>query len=211
MHLFDLTHLLNLIFHLTAMRSTGTYPSLKYEMSSVGCGRCLERMLCQVLGQHWSAMWACRTSLGSRACWQRHKISWLLPPPPHLQMRHHAPDNHILDLVVICTLSPLWILLLHVALSSLAVYSHIFRFVPLIPGWAHPRCRLLKGSFLASAVNPLLPMSCHGLIMWAWTQTNGTENMTMNERGSKTGAGSMCQMQEILEGSMNMSEQFEGE
>ena len=29
MHLFDLTHLLTLIFYLTAMRSTGTYPSVQ--------------------------------------------------------------------------------------------------------------------------------------------------------------------------------------
>ena len=28
MHLFDQTHLLTLIFYLTAMRSTGTYPSM---------------------------------------------------------------------------------------------------------------------------------------------------------------------------------------
>ena len=35
-----------------------------------------------------------------------------LQPPLHMQMRQHAPKNHILDLVVVCTLSPLHILLL---------------------------------------------------------------------------------------------------
>ena len=34
-------------------------------------------------------------------------------------MRQHAPNNHILDLVVICMLSPLHMLLLHAALSLL--------------------------------------------------------------------------------------------
>ena len=42
-----------------------------------------------------------------------------LTAPPPLQMRQHAPNNHILDLVVICMLSPLCMLLLHVALSLL--------------------------------------------------------------------------------------------
>ena len=40
---------------------------------------------------------------------------------------------------------------------------------------------------------------------------NGTENVTANERGSETGTGSACQMQEILEGSMSVSKQSEGE
>ena len=74
MHIFDQTHLLTLIFYLTAVRSTGTYPSLKYETSSVGCGHCL----CQVLGQHWSAMRACSASPGSRP---HRKLPHRFPPP----------------------------------------------------------------------------------------------------------------------------------
>ena len=53
-----------------------------------------------------------------------HKIFITAPPPP--QVRQHAPDNHVLDLVVICTLSPLRMLLLHTALSLLGcVQPHI--------------------------------------------------------------------------------------
>ena len=63
------------------------------------------------------------------------KISWPLPPPPHLQRRQHAPNNHVPDLVVICMLSllhmslsdmTLLLLWLHTALSLLGyVWPHI--------------------------------------------------------------------------------------
>ena len=70
---------------------------------------------------------------GSRVCWQitpRHKILWPLPPPLHLQMRQHAPNNHILDLVVICMLSPLWTSLSRTALLLLWLHMAI-----LMPRW----------------------------------------------------------------------------
>ena len=121
MHLFDKTHLLTLIFYLTAVRSTGTYPSLKYETSSVGCGCCLEIMLCQLLGQHWSAMRARSASLGCADKAQKFSDRFHHLP----QMRQCAPDNHVLDLVVVCTLSPLW-MLSHVALLLLWLHmAHI--------------------------------------------------------------------------------------
>ena len=41
-------------------------------------------------------------------------------------MRQHAPDSHVLDLVVVCMLSPLCMSLLHMALSLLGcVWPHI--------------------------------------------------------------------------------------
>ena len=49
-------------------------------------------------------------------------------------MRQCAPDNHILDLVVICTLSPLHMLLLHVALLLLWL-----RMATLMPRWMDDR------------------------------------------------------------------------
>ena len=73
---------------------------------------CLEIMLCQLLGQHWSATQACSTSHpGSRENWQMQNFSDCyhhLLPPLHLQTRQCAPDNHVSDLVVICMLSHLW-------------------------------------------------------------------------------------------------------
>ena len=56
---------------------------------------------------------------GSRVCWQitpRRKIPDHVPPPLHLQTRQRAPDNHVLDLVVVCTLSSLQMSLLCTAL-----------------------------------------------------------------------------------------------
>ena len=87
-----------LVFYFTAVRSTGTYPSLKYETSSVGCGCCLQIMLCQLLGQHWSATRARSASPGSRPHRKLpHRFTALyhLSPPLHLQMRQRAPDNHV--------------------------------------------------------------------------------------------------------------------
>ena len=48
-----------------------------------------------------------------------HKVFLTAPPPP--QVRQHAPDNHILDLVVICMLSPLQMWLLCVTLLLLGL------------------------------------------------------------------------------------------
>ena len=47
-----------------------------------------------------------------------HEFFLTAPPPP--QMRQHAPNNHILDLVVVCMLSPLRMSLLCAALSLLS-------------------------------------------------------------------------------------------
>ena len=43
-------------------------------------------------------------------------------------MRQRAPDNHVLDLVVICTLSPLWTSLSHTAL--LLLWLHMATLMP---------------------------------------------------------------------------------
>ena len=67
---------------------------------------------------------------GSRVWWQitpRCKIFWPLPPPLHPQTRQRAPNNHILDLVVVCMLSPLRTLS-HVAL--LLIWLHMATLVP---------------------------------------------------------------------------------
>ena len=75
-------------------------------------------------------------------------------------MRQCAPDNHVLDLVVVCMLSPLRMLLSRMALLLLwlctATYS-AFR-----PGWAHPRYRHLPPHFSHHApflLNPHRPMT----------------------------------------------------
>ena len=57
---------------LTYLPTKENIADLKYETSSVGCGHCL----CQVLGQHWSAMRAHSTSPGSH---------------PHWKLPHHFP------------------------------------------------------------------------------------------------------------------------
>ena len=77
-------------------------------------------MLCQVLGQHWSATWACSVSQGLGHADKSKKFpNRSTTSNCFHQMRQCAPNNHILDLVVICMLSPLHMSLLHVALSLL--------------------------------------------------------------------------------------------
>ena len=135
-------------------------------------------MLCQLLGQHWSVTWAHSVSRpGSRACWQITKISWPLPPPLHLQMKQHAPDNHVLDLVVVCMLFPLQTLLLHAALLLLwlrmAMYSRSSQ-TPLhySSDQGHPGYHHLEGS-------QSWPLP--------WTrERKQEENVITNERESET-------------------------
>ena len=82
---------------------------------------------------------------GSRVCWQimpRCKIFRLLPPPPppHPQTRQHAPNNHVLDLVVVCMLSPLW-----TSLSRMALLLLWLHMATLMPHWMDDQtatCRL---------------------------------------------------------------------
>ena len=86
-------------------------------------------MLCQLLGQHWSAMQA-HSAIPGHA--DKAQIFSNHPPPPHL--RQHAPNNHVLDLVVACMVSPFRTLL-----------SCWLRLVTLMPRWMDDRtatCRL---------------------------------------------------------------------
>ena len=126
MHLFDQIHLLTLIFYLTAMRSMATYPSLKYEMSSVGCGCCL----CQVLGQHWSAMRVRSVSPGSH---------------PHQKLPHHFPPPTAASASgdeAACTHQPCLRpgCCLHAVSSLDVVVAHCIATDCLLTSWLHTSC-----------------------------------------------------------------------
>ena len=77
-------------------------------------------------------------------------------------MRQHAPDNHVLDLVVVYTLSSLWTLS-HVACLLLWLCMAIFSFVPLRPGWAIGICFAAPPLHKLCFQKPQLPVVTPGV------------------------------------------------
>ena len=75
-----------------------------------------------------------------------------------LQTRQHAPNNHILHLVVVCTLSLLHMSLSHAALSLLCYVQSLFRFV-LRPGQVTPGTIISRDCGPGLHREPLLPIS----------------------------------------------------
>ena len=88
---------------------------------------------------------------------------WL---PLHLQMRQCAPDNHVLDLVVICTLSPLRTLLLHAALlllwlhMALSLFGFIHPCIQVCPGLLHTTPQTRMGSLQVLSSQPVMGSLC---------------------------------------------------
>ena len=138
--------------------------------------------LCQVLGQHWSAMRACSASPGSRAYWQITNFFWLLPSPPAdetacTQQPHLTPGcclHTVSSSYVIVACSPLTPLLCTVTIqvctqtrASHPRYHHLKGLWSWPPPWTLIAHKPIMGSLFTEASEG----GMHGLYIYKWKWT----------------------------------------